>query len=231
MSKTVSPPLLLPPLTIVMISHPFFSTLFLESPLNDASSLFNFPMSSDYGFGSEAVNLEYSIISTMLSSPTSELNTMSDLSMVENWQRQGSLDAMAHPLASNNQLQKALAAQGSLPPGQGSAAGSGLGGGGGGGHSGSGGAGSNINSGMNSSAASGLLGPGLVSASNNSSNNNSNSNSAANGGNAPTFQPPGTRISKRKFPSNTPENVYANTKQPFNYTDGFHYLLRYVRER
>ncbi|KAI7827087.1 hypothetical protein BC939DRAFT_395167 [Gamsiella multidivaricata] len=39
------------------------------------------------------------------------------------------------------------------------------------------------------------------------------------------------RTSKRKFPSNTPENVYANTKQPFNYTDGFHYLLRYVRER
>lgn len=226
-TKPYPPPPLLPPLTNVMISFPCFSTLLLESPLNDASSLFNFPMSSDYGFGSEAVNLEYSIISTMLSSPTSELNPMSDLSMVENWQRQGSLDAMAHPLASNNQLQKALSAQGSLPPGQGSAAGSGLGGGGG--SAGSGGAGSNINAGMNSSAASGLLGPGLVPGNNNNSNNNANS--TANGGNAPTFQPPGARISKRKFPSNTPENVYANTKQPFNYTDGFHYLLRYVRER
>jgi len=46
------------------------------------------------------------------------------------------------------------------------------------------------------------------------------------------LQPMGvTRATKRKFPSNTPENVYANTKQAFNYTDGFHYLLRYVRER
>ncbi|KAF9088461.1 hypothetical protein BGX29_000275, partial [Mortierella sp. GBA35] len=100
-----------------------------ESPLTDANALFNFPMNSDYGFGSEAVNLEYSIISTMLSSPTTELNSMSDLSMVENWQRQGSLEAMAN-LANSNQLQKALAAQGaaaaaaaaSVGPGPGSGA-------------------------------------------------------------------------------------------------------------
>ncbi|KAI8600984.1 hypothetical protein EDD21DRAFT_375725 [Dissophora ornata] len=52
-------------------------------------------------------------------------------------------------------------------------------------------------------------------------NNNSNT----------TVQTGAARASKRKFPSNTPENVYANTKQPFNYTDGFHYLLRFVRER
>lgn len=184
----------------------------LESPLTDASSLFNFPMSADYGFGSEAVNLEYSIISTMLSSPTAELNAMSDLSMVENW-RQGSLEAMANnPLANNNQLQKALA----------------------------GANGASLNNNTTTATA-------------NNNNNNSqqqqqqqqingssagNANGlplgppATNGNPAPVFaHPTGGRTSKRKFPSNTPENVYANTKQPFNYTDGFHYLLRYVRER
>ncbi|KAF9319943.1 Transcriptional regulator of nonfermentable carbon utilization [Podila horticola] len=183
-----------------------------ESPLTDASSLFNFPMSADYGFGSEAVNLEYSIISTMLSSPTAELNAMSDLSMVENW-RQGSLEAMANnPLANNNQLQKALA----------------------------GANGASLNNNTTTATA-------------NNNNNNSqqqqqqqqingssagNANGlplgppATNGNPAPVFaHPTGGRTSKRKFPSNTPENVYANTKQPFNYTDGFHYLLRYVRER
>ncbi|KAF9130520.1 Transcriptional regulator of nonfermentable carbon utilization [Mortierella sp. 14UC] len=213
-----------------------------ESPLTDANALFNFPMNSDYGFGSEAVNLEYSIISTMLSSPTAELNPMSDLSMVENWQRQGSLEAMAN-LANSNQLQKALAAQGtaavaaaaSVGPGPGLGA-SGSNGGltnagaanhangtsGNNNHNNSSNTGNNTASNNNNppvnNATIGLLGPGAP---------------AANNATAPTgFHPPGvTRVSKRKFPSNTPENVYANTKQPFNYTDGFHYLLRYVRER
>ena len=218
------------------------SFLFIESPLTDANALFNFPMNSDYGFGSEAVNLEYSIISTMLSSPTAELNPMSDLSMVENWQRQGSLEAMAN-LANSNQLQKALAAQGaaaaaaavSVGPGPGSGA-------------------SGSNGGLaNAGATNHANGTSANTNSHNNSNNNANSTAnnnsttannatmgllgpgapAANNATAPTgFHPPGVaRISKRKFPSNTPENVYANTKQPFNYTDGFHYLLRYVRER
>ncbi|KAF9935063.1 Transcriptional regulator of nonfermentable carbon utilization [Linnemannia zychae] len=211
----------------------------VESPLTDANALFSFPMNSDYGFGSEAVNLEYSIISTMLSSPTAELNSMSDLSMVENWQRQGSLEAMAN-LANSNQLQKALAAQGAVAasaaasvapaPGAGvSGSNGGLNNAGVAGHA-NGTNGNNNHSGNNNNSstgnnnpaanntAMGLLGPGAT---------------ASNNTTAPTgFHPPGvTRISKRKFPSNTPENVYANTKQPFNYTDGFHYLLRYVRER
>ncbi|KAG0035732.1 Transcriptional regulator of nonfermentable carbon utilization [Podila clonocystis] len=179
-----------------------------ESPLTDASSLFNFPMSADYGFGSEAVNLEYSIISTMLSSPTAEMNAMSDLSMVENW-RPGSLEAMANnPLANNNQLQKALTGANGTTLNNNNTTNS-----------------NNNNSqqqqqpqinGSNTGNANGLpLGP-----------------PATNGNPAPVFaHPTGGRASKRKFPSNTPENVYANTKQPFNYTDGFHYLLRYVRER
>ncbi|KAF9310519.1 Transcriptional regulator of nonfermentable carbon utilization [Linnemannia elongata] len=199
-----------------------------ESPLTDANALFNFPMNSDYGFGSEAVNLEYSIISTMLSSPTAELNSMSDLSMVENWQRQGSLEAMAN-LANSNQLQKALAAQGaaaaaaaaSVGPGPGSGA-SGSNGGltnaGATNHANGASANNNSHNNTANNATMGLLGPGAP---------------TANNATAPTgFHPPGVaRVSKRKFPSNTPENVYANTKQPFNYTDGFHYLLRYVRER
>ncbi|KAF9964919.1 Transcriptional regulator of nonfermentable carbon utilization [Mortierella alpina] len=154
----------------------------------------------DYGFGSEAINLEYSILSTMLSSPTSELQSMtSELSMVENWQRQGTLEAMANTLQQQRRLQQQLSPQ--------------------------------------------QLHNNNIINNNSSSSSNSNSNSisstsgiSANGifgknsGNSLPTNGSG-RVNKRKFPSNTPENVYANTKQPFNYTDGFHYLLRYVRER
>ncbi|KAI8598850.1 hypothetical protein EDD21DRAFT_176157 [Dissophora ornata] len=201
----------------------------MDGQLTDTNALFNFPMSADYGFGSEAVNLEYSIISTMLSSPTAELSPMSDLSIVESWQRQGSLDAMAN-MANNNQLQKALAAQSAA-----AAAAS---------------ASSNGAVGAGTPTTSGAMSNGGVPAhhnGNNTSNITNNSSagllSPVNGGGAAptangagnttsTFQhPSAARVSKRKFPSNTPENVYANTKQPFNYTDGFHYLLRYVRER
>ncbi|KAF9950343.1 Transcriptional regulator of nonfermentable carbon utilization [Mortierella alpina] len=145
---------------------------------------------TDYGFGSEAINLEYSILSTMLSSPTTELQSMtSELSMVENWQRQGTLEAMANTLQQQRRLQQ-------LSPQQ-------L-------HN------NNINnSSSSSSSMSGISANGIF-------GKNSDSNLQTNGS---------SRVSKRKFPSNTPENVYANTKQPFNYTDGFHYLLRYVRER
>ncbi|KAF9992161.1 Transcriptional regulator of nonfermentable carbon utilization, partial [Entomortierella chlamydospora] len=209
----------------------------LEGSLTDANSLFNFPMSSDYGFGSETVNLEYSIISTMLSSPTAELNPMSDLSIVENWQRQGSLDAMAS-LANNNQLQKALAAQGAAAAAAAAAvvaAGGGVGVGTG--------AGNGAGVGANNVTGALTNGNGASSHNNNGSNGNSNNNTSVGllgsgtqpvntTNNTSSFQHPNSaRVSKRKFPSNTPENVYANTKQPFNYTDGFHYLLRYVRER
>ncbi|KAG0296661.1 Transcriptional regulator of nonfermentable carbon utilization [Dissophora globulifera] len=200
----------------------------IDGQMNDTNALFNFPMSADYGFGSEAVNLEYSIISTMLSSPTAELAPMSDLSIVENWQRGGPLEAMAN-LANNNQLQKALAAQNAAAAAAAgvSSAGSGAGAG--------------------TPVTSGAMSNGGIPAHHNNANTNGAANNPATGlllpggGGAPavhntannsTFQHPSTaRVSKRKFPSNTPENVYANTKQPFNYTDGFHYLLRYVRER
>ncbi|KAF9941172.1 Transcriptional regulator of nonfermentable carbon utilization [Mortierella alpina] len=150
----------------------------------------------DYGFGSEAINLEYSILSTMLSSPTTELQSMtSELSMVENWQRQGTLEAMANTLQQQRRLQQ-------LSPQQ-------L-------HN------STINNNNNnSSSSSSNINTSGISA-NGIFGKNSGSNLQTNGS---------SRVSKRKFPSNTPENVYANTKQPFNYTDGFHYLLRYVRER
>ncbi|KAF9305646.1 Transcriptional regulator of nonfermentable carbon utilization [Mortierella antarctica] len=188
-----------------------------ESPLADATSLFNFPMSADYGFGSEAVNLEYSIISTMLSSPTAELNAMSDLSMVESW-RQGSLEAMSNnPLANNSQLQKALAGANGTSLNNNTTT-----------------TNNNNNSQQQQQQQQQLQQqqPQI----NGSSTGNANGlplvPPATNGNPAPVFaHPTGGRASKRKFPSNTPENVYANTKQPFNYTDGFHYLLRYVRER
>ncbi|KAG0370417.1 Transcriptional regulator of nonfermentable carbon utilization [Gamsiella multidivaricata] len=185
-----------------------------ESPLSDAQALFSFPnvpsstssssstlssltkvtaplvsLSSvtstnnstkaaipDHGFGSDAINLEYSILSTMLSSPTSDLQSMtSELSMVENWQRQGALEAMANSLQQQQHHRSSLAQHLYHHQQQ-----------------------------QQQQSSNGLK--------------NGTSMGAA-------------RTSKRKFPSNTPENVYANTKQPFNYTDGFHYLLRYVRER
>lgn len=36
---------------------------------------------------------------------------------------------------------------------------------------------------------------------------------------------------KRKAPASTPEAVYAGVKRPFNYAEGFHYLINYVRDR
>ncbi|KAF0534981.1 putative pas domain protein [Gigaspora margarita] len=38
-------------------------------------------------------------------------------------------------------------------------------------------------------------------------------------------------LGKKKMSSNTPENVYANVKTPFSYTEGFHYLVNWVKER
>ncbi|KAH7047030.1 hypothetical protein BKA57DRAFT_395406, partial [Linnemannia elongata] len=150
----------------------------------------------------------------------------------------------------SQQLQKALAAQGAAAAAAAASVGPGPGSGASGSNGGltnagatnhANGASANNNSHNNSNN-------NVNNAANNNNNNNSNNSSAANnatmgllGPGAPTannataptgFHPPGVaRVSKRKFPSNTPENVYANTKQPFNYTDGFHYLLRYVRER
>ncbi|KAF9348883.1 Transcriptional regulator of nonfermentable carbon utilization [Mortierella sp. AD094] len=162
------------------------TTTTAASGVNNSSA--NTTTIPDHGFGSEAINLEYSILSTMLSSPTAELQSMtSELSMVENWQRQGALEAMANSLQQQHQHQHQLQSH------------------------------------MQRSTL--ALQQQLYS---NNSNNSGNNNNSSNG----TVSHTGAaRVSKRKFPSNTPENVYANTKQPFNYTDGFHYLLRYVRER
>ncbi|KAF9183116.1 Transcriptional regulator of nonfermentable carbon utilization [Haplosporangium sp. Z 767] len=189
-----------------------------DSPLNDAQALFNFPNVSsitstsstlstltslaavkatapfspistspspttpavpDHGFGSDAINLEYSILSTMVSSPTADLQSMtSELSMIENWQRQGALEAMANSLQQQQQLSRSTLSQQQQQ--------------------------------QQGNSTNGVFG------------NSKRSNSLQTGM---------SKGNKRKFPTNTPENVYANTKQPFNYTDGFHYLLRYVRER
>ncbi|KAK3816145.1 MAG: hypothetical protein J3Q66DRAFT_193143 [Benniella sp.] len=172
-SSTSSSPSSFSSLTSAAVAAAAAATFTSLSPGSNTTSS-TAPTALSHGFGSDAINLEYSILSTMLSSPTSELQSMTaDLSMVENWQRQGAIEAMANSLQHQHQqqahLQRSTLTQ---QPQQ-----------------------SNIHN----------HGP---------------------------LQPMGvTRATKRKFPSNTPENVYANTKQAFNYTDGFHYLLRYVRER
>ncbi|KAF9135495.1 Transcriptional regulator of nonfermentable carbon utilization [Mortierella sp. 14UC] len=212
-AKATSPLLPLLSLASPTNSRSSSPTLSTTSSSCISSTSSNTTLVPDYGFESEALNLEYSILSTMLSSPTAELQSMtSEMSMVENWQRQGALEAMANSLQQQHQqqghLQRAAAALSH----------------------------NHNNSNSNSNG-------------NNNNNNNkigittnghhhlqsNNQQSAAiglfcnnNNGNGASQS---NRVSKRKFPSNTPENVYANTKQPFNYTEGFHYLLRYVRER
>ncbi|KAF9975891.1 Transcriptional regulator of nonfermentable carbon utilization [Actinomortierella ambigua] len=167
-------------------------------------SLFSF---SDYAaFGSEIANLEYSSITNMLS-PSDEL----DLAMVESWSRGGGpFDHLANghsnSVSSANQQFRSMNGLSGM------------------------GSGNNNSNGNSSNIA-------LRTSGGNTHSNLSNGNTLLNhgmGGNASSGLHPTsaiTRPSKRKFPSNTPENVYANTKQPFNYTEGFHYLLQYVREK
>ncbi|KAG0230774.1 Transcriptional regulator of nonfermentable carbon utilization [Actinomortierella wolfii] len=177
-------------------------------------TLFPFPMTgAEYGtFGSETVNLEYSIISNMLSSPTGELNQLSDLSMVENWPRGSAFDSLTngHPNAAAVAAAAAAANQQLR----------------------------SVNGGLGNVGGQHTNGNNTLRTGNGNTNGLSNGNSLLNhgmgGGNTSSALHPTsaiTRPSKRKFPSNTPENVYANTKQPFNYTEGFHYLLQYVREK
>ncbi|KAG0228911.1 Transcriptional regulator of nonfermentable carbon utilization [Actinomortierella wolfii] len=177
-------------------------------------TLFPFSMTgAEYGtFGSETVNLEYSIISNMLSSPTGELNQLSDLSMVENWPRGSAFDSLTngHPNAAAVAAAAAAANQQLR----------------------------SVNGGLGNVGGQHTNGNNTLRTGNGNTNGLSNGNSLLNhgmgGGNTSSALHPTsaiTRPSKRKFPSNTPENVYANTKQPFNYTEGFHYLLQYVREK
>ncbi|CAG8509140.1 5016_t:CDS:2 [Cetraspora pellucida] len=128
----------------------------------DPSTLFgpeSYPLATvNYGFGSEAVNLEYSILSNMLSSASTESlgphNGFAEIGMVDqNWQQP--------------QLQRTTSPVMTTPGGL---------------------------------------------------NGGSTSQKRENSG-------------KKKMSSNTPENVYANVKTPFSYTEGFHYLVNWVKER
>lgn len=148
----------------------------------------------NYGFGSEAVNLEYSILSNMLSSASTAESlggggrssgnsggvggVVADMGMIENnWQHHPSLQR-------TNQIVTA--------PGGGGVVGGVVGGGVG-------------------------IGGGV---------------SGINGGNSNPPPPPKREsLGKRKMYSNTPENVYTNVKKPFSYTEGFHYLVKWVRDR
>ncbi|KAG0303981.1 Transcriptional regulator of nonfermentable carbon utilization [Linnemannia gamsii] len=145
----------------------------------------------------------------MLSSPTAELQSMtSEMSMVENWQRQGALEAMANSLQQQHQqqghLQRAASALSHNS------------------HNNSNKSNNNNNSKVN-----------ITTNGHHLQNNNHHQQKSVTGlfGSQNNNTSQSNRVSKRKFPSNTPENVYANTKAPFNYTEGFHYLLQYVRER
>jgi uncharacterized protein with von Willebrand factor type A (vWA) domain len=142
----------------------------------------------------------------MLSSPTAELQSMtSEMSMVENWQRQGALEAMANSLQQQHQQQGHLQRAASALS-----------------HNSHNNSNNNNNSKVN-----------ITTNGHHLQNNNHHQQKSVTGlfGSQNNNTSQSNRVSKRKFPSNTPENVYANTKAPFNYTEGFHYLLQYVRER
>ncbi|KAK5816509.1 hypothetical protein F5H01DRAFT_320537 [Linnemannia elongata] len=205
----------------VKATSPLLPLISLSSPTNSRSSSPTLSTTSsscisstsststlvpDYGFESEALNLEYSILSTMLSSPTAELQSMtSEMSMVENWQRQGALEAMANSLQQQHQqqghLQRAAAAL------------------------------SHNHNNNNNNSKVHITTNGHHLQNNNNLQQQQQSVTGLFGNQNNNINSQSNRVSKRKFPSNTPENVYANTKAPFNYTEGFHYLLRYVRER
>ncbi|KAG0313219.1 Transcriptional regulator of nonfermentable carbon utilization, partial [Podila horticola] len=85
------------------------SLFFVPSTISTAPTTAS-ALTNEYGFGSEAVNLEYSILSTMLSSSSPSSSSLSssssshqlamtDLSMIENWQRQSAIEAMANSLS------------------------------------------------------------------------------------------------------------------------------------
>jgi hypothetical protein len=138
--------------------------------LVDPSSIFpgGYPLATaNYGFGSEAVNLEYSILSNMLSTASSESigphPGFADIGMMDPPLQQQHLQ--------QHQQQRTSPITATAP--------------------------TNINGGNSSIGT---------------------SHKRENTG-------------KRKLHSNTPENVYANVKEPFPYKEGFHYLVKWVRER
>ncbi|GBC06490.1 hypothetical protein RclHR1_06880007 [Rhizophagus clarus] len=140
--------------------------------LVDPGSIFpgGYPIATaNYGFGSEAVNLEYSILSNMLSTASSESigshPSFADMGMIDPLQQQ------TPHLHQQHQQQRTSPIAATAP--------------------------ANINGGNST------IGTG---------------HKRENTG-------------KRKLYSNTPENVYANVKEPFPYKEGFHFLVKWVRER
>ena len=124
---------------------------------------------ANYGFGSEAVNLEYSILSNMLSTASSESigshSGFADIGMIDPSLQQQNPHLQQHQ-QQQQQRTSPIAAQ------------------------------ANINGGNTAIGT---------------------SHKRENTG-------------KRKLHSNT-QNVYANVKEPFPYKEGFHYLVKWVRER
>ena len=137
--------------------------------LVDPNTIFpgGYPIATaNYGFGSEAVNLEYSILSNMLSTASSETigshSGFADMGMID-----PSLQQQNPPHLHQQQRTSPIATP------------------------------ANINGGNSTIGT---------------------SHKRENTG-------------KRKLYSNTPETVYANVKEPFPYKEGFHYLVKWVRER
>jgi len=159
--------------------------LFLLGNLVDPGSIFpgSFPLATaNYGFGSEAVNLEYSILSNMLSTASSESigshPSFADMGMMDPSLQQQTSHLHQQQHQQHQQHQQQHQQQRTSP--------------------------------ITATAPSNI-----------------------NGGNSAIGSTIGKRenTGKRKLCSNTPENVYANVKEPFPYKEGFHYLVKWVRER
>lgn len=175
----------------------------------DTTQLFGFPL-SDYGFGSETTGLEYSILSNMLQSP-GELPANSDAQSTTNTAETSPLVSQASTNTANISSQTggtdqaAMAIDSSIWPEPKPM---------------------DTPSSLTSTSSPFAVPQGSPSA-----------------GSPQQQKPTHYAMTKRDSVSssgggrrkggsgNTPEAVYASVKRPFNYAEGFHYLIQYVRDK
>ncbi|OZJ01862.1 hypothetical protein BZG36_05149 [Bifiguratus adelaidae] len=196
------------PYPFAMTSQPF-----------DTSTLFGFPI-VDHGFGSEAVNLEYSILSDMLQSPQFDASTPPTSSATPTQQFNNMPSVLNYDTMWNASSDNAEAK------------------------------GSGDEANQSDSAKTSAESPSKTGQSNQMKQSQTppstqttipplvnmhapQKRESLNGSGQPST--PGitaTVLPRRKTNSvSTPQAAYSSVQRPFNYAEGYHYLIRYVRDR
>jgi len=173
----------------------------------DTTQLFGFPL-SDYGFGSETTGLEYSILSNMLQSPgelpaTSDAQTASSTTETSPLVSQTPTSADMSPQTSA--ADQTMAMDTSMWPDP-----------------------KPIDSSSTITATSSPFAVPQGSPSANSSQQQKPTHYAMTKRDSVSSSGGGRR---KGGSGNTPEAVYAGVKRPFNYAEGFHYLIQHVRDK